>query len=191
MSKYARPIAIGLAVGFVVSLLLSLLPDMGMIPVFMGTMLGVITAYSLANLAGNRKVAVADDSARAQALKLTPPEGKALVVVWREGFMGMAAGLNIAVDGREVAQLKSPRFTVIALSPGPHKVTAAFGGLAGPQNNPSAFDVEAAAGAVTVLKVGLKMGALKNTVAFTPQDSVADAQAQLARVPMVVAEAAP
>ena len=42
--------------------------------------------------------------------------------------------MNIAVDGKAFAQLKSPQFTCIVVPAGAHIVTAGFGGLAGPQS---------------------------------------------------------
>src|SRR5271169_442776 len=169
MSKYIGPILIGLAAGVVTAIILGALIGGGWITTYCAAFIGVITAYLLANLAGNRKVAKASDADRARALTFEAPADKALLYIYREGFVGMAAGLNIAVDARDIAQLKSPRFTCVALSPGPHKVTAAFGGLAGPQNKPASFDVDAVAGGVTALRVGISMGLLQNGIAFTPQ----------------------
>ncbi|MFI4935683.1 MAG: hypothetical protein ACHP7N_13755 [Caulobacterales bacterium] len=194
MTKYLRPILIGLAVGFAVSFSLGLLMGAAHIednwtPMWTGAFIGCAVAFMLANLAGNRKVDNASAAERAEALKLEPPAGKALLVVYRKGYVGKAVGLNLSVDGKVVAQLKAPRFTVVAVAPGPHAVTAAFGGLAG-GNTPAEHALEAVAGGVTVLRAGLSMGMIKNTVTFTPQDDLAAVKARLAKVTMVSAEAA-
>ena len=84
----------------------------------------MFVAYIFGNLAGNRKVASIDGGEREAALKLQPPAGKVL----REGFVAKLAGLNIALDGKEFAPLTAPKFTVLALAPGPHTLACAFGG---------------------------------------------------------------
>ena len=190
MSKYVPAIVVGFVVALGLSWLLTSLTGPGLTSIFPGVLFGAIAAYAMANLAGNRKVTNADAAQKSQALKLEPPEGKALLVVWREGFWGMAAGLNISVDGRDVAQLKSPRFTQVALTPGSHMVTAAFGGLAGPQNRADSEQVQAEAGKVIAYKVGLKVGAIANSVAFTPQPDLAAVKAKLAGITMVLANPA-
>ena len=115
MSKYVVAIVSGFVVAFVVSFEFSALmtaagESHSNTPLVTGLIMGAFTAYIMANLAGNRKVATADPAAKAQALAFTPPAGKALIYLYREGFVGKAAGLNVAVDGKVVAQLKSPRF---------------------------------------------------------------------------------
>jgi hypothetical protein len=151
---------------------------------------GVFTAYILANLAGNRKVATADAGAKAAALAMAPPPGKALVYAYRDGFVGMAAGLNVSVDDKPVAQLKSPRFTCVAVSPGVHSLGAAFGGLAGPQNKGAQVEVPAAAGGVYVFKLGVSMGALQNSIKAEPMTDLTPAKAKMSGMSMTVPDVA-
>ena len=47
--------------------------------------------YIFANLAGNRKVATVEGGEKDAALQLQPPPGKALLVVFREGFVAKLA----------------------------------------------------------------------------------------------------
>ncbi len=190
MQKYLREILIGAAAGVVAAFVFTLILGAGAMSILFGAFVGVFTAYILANLAGNRKVAIASDAERAEALKLEAPADQALLVVFREGFVGKMAGLNIAVDGKPLAQLQSPRFTRVALAPGAHQVTAAFGGLAGPQNKPATFDVAAAAGQVIALKVGLKMGMMQNSISLTPEVDLAQLRTKLAGSSMVLPEPA-
>lgn len=122
MGKYAKPIIIGFIVAFVVSAGLTLVAmaggaSPGMTPALVGMIFGAFTAYLLANLAGNRKQKAADPAAKSAALALRPEEGQALLIVYREGFVGKAAGLDVEVDGRTVVQLKSPRFAAVPLAP--------------------------------------------------------------------------
>lgn len=188
--KYVMPLVWGFVVAFLVGFGLKQLETaageplgitLWLAPMF----LGALTAFVLANLAGNRKVAAASGAERQAALSSPPPAGKALLVVWREGFVGMAAGLNVTVDGVARAQLKSPRFVVIPLEPGVHEVNAAFGGLAGAQNNASAVRLTVAAGETAVIKATLSMGALKNTVNLNLVEDVEAARRKLAGVTMV------
>ncbi|HWA61235.1 MAG TPA: hypothetical protein VG939_07660 [Caulobacteraceae bacterium] len=195
MEKYIKPIAIGAVIAFVIAFGMSFLfqamhsPSTG-ISIYMGLFVGAFTAYILANLAGNRKVQTADAGAQDQALAMTPPAGKALIYAYRDGFVGKAAGLNVAVDGKSVAQLTSPRFTCVAVSPGQHELTGAFGGLAGPQNKGAAVAVTAEAGGVYVYKFGVSMGALQNSITATPVTDLALAKAAMGRMKMTVPDAA-
>jgi hypothetical protein len=188
MRKYLVPILAGFGVALVVGLFFGALLGPGLLTMLPAAFIGMFTFYILANLAGNRKVAPAGEAERAQALTFQAPPDQALVYVYRDGFVGMAAGLNLAVDGREVAQLKSPRFVCLPLPPGPHTLTAGFGGLAGPQNKLASFELRAAAGAIMVLKVGISMGLLQNKLTFTPQPDLAAAKSKLSGMVMVASE---
>lgn len=188
--RYVMPLVWGFIVAFVLGFGLKQLEvasgePLGMTLWLSPMFFGALVAFLLANLAGNRKVANASSAERQAALAFQPPAGKALLVVWREGFVGMAAGLNVTVDGVVRAQLKSPRFVVMALDPGVHEVNAAFGGLAGAQNNASAVKLTVAAGEVAVVKATLSMGALKNTVNLNLVEDVEAARRKLAGVTMV------
>jgi hypothetical protein len=191
MSKYVVAIVTGVVVAFVVSFGLSAVytaaGDGGShMPLISGILVGAFTSYIMANLAGNRKVATADEAAKAEALSFTPPPGKALIYLYREGFVGKAAGLNVSVDGKVVAQLKSPRFTCVAVSPGEHRLSAAFGGLAGPQNASAETPVSLADGQTAAFRYGVSMGLMQNTIAVTPMPDLEAVKAALARMPMTV-----
>jgi hypothetical protein len=79
------------------------------------------------NLATNRKVPDAAPELRTQALAFTPDPAKAALYILRTQFVGKAVGVNVMIDGREVAQIKSPRFTRILLTPGAHRVSGYVG----------------------------------------------------------------
>ena len=49
-------------------------------------------------------------------------------------------------------------------------VSAAFGGLAGPQNNPDQVAVEVPAGGQVALRITMRMGALRNRVDIARQE---------------------
>jgi hypothetical protein len=131
---------------------------------FVPAFLGVFTAYIYGNLAGNRRQQNASAQDKAQALSFSPPQGHGQLIVYREGFLGMAAGLNVDLDERTFAQLKSPRFTSIYVPAGVHSLTAGFGGFAGPQNRKAHAQVDFKGGEVLVVKATLAMGAIQNSV---------------------------
>jgi hypothetical protein len=91
------------------------------------------------------------------------PDKTALYLL-RTGFVGMAAGMNVSLDGANVAQLKSPRFTRLDIAPGAHTVTASFGGGLAGQTKPVEFQFTGAPSEVVVLKLTMGVGALKNPV---------------------------
>jgi hypothetical protein len=187
MQKYLVPALAGLGVGVVVSMVFGFLLGPGFLTTFMGALFGFLTFYILANLAGNRKIAVAGDAERIQALKFEAPADKALLYIYREGLVGMAAGLNISIDGKEVTQLKSPRFACVTLAPGAHTVTAAFGGLAGPQNRPASLEFPVEAGGIVAVRVTLAMGLMRNSLTLGRQSDLGEVQAKLANIVMVSA----
>ena len=190
MQPYIRPILIGVAVAILLQIVFGFLLGQGWIATFFAISAGVTTAYLLSNLAGNRKVAAASDAAKAEALKLQPPAGQSLLVVWREGFVAKLAGLNLAVDGRAFTQLTSPKFAAIAVSPGRHTLSGAFGGFAGAQSKAAAFDFDAAEGAVTAVRINAQMGMVQGAVKFTPEPDLTAVRVKLASMPMAAAEAA-
>jgi hypothetical protein len=191
MSKYAPAIIMGFVVGFATSFLMRafVFPE-GSAPVFYGAGTGMFVAYILGNLAGNRKEALATGPARQQALAFAPPPGKTLVVVYRDGFVGKMAGLNLAIDGREFAQIKSPRFTALVVPAGQHTLSCAFGGLAGPQSRAGSYAFDAAPGQVVVVNIGARMGMIQGSFQFTPAPDLAAAKAKLDQFQMVQAEPA-
>ena len=121
---------------------------------------------------------------KAAALSREPPPGKALLFVYREGFVAKLAGLNIAVDEKPVAQLKSPRFTCIVVPAGPHGVSAKFGGLAGAQSLMGECRLDAPADGVAAVRIGVRMTMGRNGIDLEPQADMAGVRARLAGMPM-------
>jgi hypothetical protein len=189
MSKYTPAIVAGVLAAAVMTFLMSFVFE-GSTPYLYGVGTGMFFAYIFANLAGNRKLAIAGDAEKQGALALQPPPGKALLVVYREGFVAKLAGLNIAVDGREFAQLTAPKFTVLALPAGPHTLTCGFGGLAGPQSKPGTYSFEAPADGVVAVGIGVAMGLVQGSMKFTPLAGADAARAKVGRMPMVKADPA-
>ena len=184
MGKYAKPVIVGFIVAFVLSGGLSFLVaagggDAGMIPALVGGFFGVFTAYIMANLVGNQKGVAASAEEKAAAVAFRPEPGKAMLIVMRDGFVGKAVGLNVTVDGRLAAQLKSPRFTAIPLDVGSHEMEVAFGGLAGKQNKPNVERFGTGAGEVVVYAAKINMGALQNTIVLHRIDASAELSAKL------------
>lgn len=191
MQKYIRPVLIGLVVGVFAWFVFNAIFTPGLGTSAFAIFCGVFTAYILANLAGNRKVADAGAEEKAAALALAPPPGQALLVAYRVGFVAKLAGLNLALDGREFAQLTAPKFTSLVVSPGAHTLTGAFGGLAGAQSKGAGFDFNAAPGSVTVVRINAQMGMVQGAVKFTPESDLAATRTKLAAMPMAAAALAP
>ena len=189
MSKYTTAIVAGVIAAAVMTFFMSFVWE-GFTPYLYGGFTGAFVAYIFANLAGNRKVASAGAAEKEAALALKPPPGKALLVVYREGFVAKLAGLNIAVDGKEFVQLTAPKFTVLTLPAGAHTLTCGFGGLAGPQSKPGVYNFEAPADGVAAVGIGVAMGMVQGSMKFTPLASADAARAKVAHMPMVKAEPA-
>ncbi|HEX3918547.1 MAG TPA: hypothetical protein VHW60_14515 [Caulobacteraceae bacterium] len=173
-----------LAFGVVFSFLI---PESGA-PYLYAAGIGVFVAYILSNLAGNKKVPAGSDADRQQALAMRAPPGKALLIPYRQGFVAKMAGLNLALDGNEFAQLTAPKFTAITISPGRHTLAGAFGGFAGAQSKAASYEFDAPDGAVLVLRIDSRMGLLQGAVVFTPETDLAAAKAKLSGMPMAAAD---
>ena len=166
MRKYLVPIIGGFVTALAVSFLFGFASDgkadNAWIYVSIGA--GAVVAIVLFNLSGNRRTAPADAAARQRALSFVTEDRKGALYLVRTGFVGKMAGMNVAVDGREVAQLKSPRFTRIELTPGPHTLTASFGGGLAGQTKPSALWFDCWEGEIVVMRLSMSVGVLQNPV---------------------------
>jgi len=189
MSKYIPAIIAGVVAAAIMTVLMGFVFG-GATPFLYGIGTGVFVGYIFANLAGNKKLPIASGQEKAAALELKPPAGKGLLVVYREGFVAKLAGLNVAVDGTDFAQLTAPKFTSLALPPGAHTLTCGFGGLAGPQSKPGVFNFDVAEGQVAGVGIGVSMGMVQGSMKFTPIASVEALRAKVAGMPMVKAEPA-
>lgn len=177
------------AVAFVLAILMSLLPFPSESRLILPVVIGVLVGFMAVSLSGNKKVVKVDAGARAQALSALPPDGQAAVWVYREGFIGKAVGLNVSVDGQDVAQLKSPTCTRILIPAGPHTFAAAMGVGGAFSPNAASVSIDAKAGETRVFKLSMKMGAVKNTLMLDAQSDVAGALQRLASTPMVATTA--
>lgn len=197
VSKYLPAVVAGFVVAFVVGGGLSLLmisagADAGFLPGMVGALMGVFTAYIMGNLAGNRKGRAASEAEKQAVLDFRPDSpDQALLIVFREGFVGKAAGMDLSVDGRFVAQLKSPRFTAVSVAPGGHQLSMAFGGLAGKQNKPTVEGFIAKPGDVVAFRATMEMGALKNRIAVERIESRETLGLRLKPMTMIAPEPEP
>lgn len=194
MSKYIPSIIVGLVVGFVVSFGLafffsSLGARSGFLPIMAGAFFGVFTAYIMANLVGTKRGKTATPEQKQAALDFRPDADKALLIVYREGFVGKAAGLDLSLDELFVAQLKSPRFTAVSVAPGGRQLSMAFGGLAGKQNKPTLEGFIAAPGEVIAFRATMQMGMTKNRIVVDRISADQDLVQRLKPMIMIAPEA--
>jgi hypothetical protein len=154
---------------------------------FIVALIGIVAAGVIVfrNLRTNRKVAEATFDQRDEALKFAPVAGKAALYVFRNQFVGRAVGVNVLIDGREAAQLKSPRFTRILLTPGSHRIA----GYTGTNKTPApgeGTELIATAGEVYVAKCEVEPQMIGVTIKFTPM-SIDAARADLQKITRMVA----
>jgi hypothetical protein len=150
--------------------------------------LGFLTFLVLQGLSGNRKEARVDDAIRQSSLSAPAPAGQVLLYIYREGFMGKAVGWNVSLDGKALAQLRSPRFTQTTVGPGRHTLAVSLKGFARSQNKPAETTFDAQLGEVIVFAMKSKMSALSNTLCFIREPDTPTALQKLSKIPMVAAE---
>ena len=194
MNKTVRNALIAAGVAVLVGFLFGLLngltqsPDDGGTGQLLAVALACITFFILQFRGANRRVTPADADARARALTFTCPPDRAVVYFIRTGFAGKAVGVDIAIDGKTQAQIKSPRFTCLALAPGKHDLAAQVGdGRSKLSPGPAWFAATLAPGSVTLLHIGIQRGLLKSQLVFEPW-TLDMAKAQLGKIAMVLPE---
>jgi hypothetical protein len=162
---------VAMAVGFVFGFLGAVLhsEEVGSSGQLLASTLAILTFFILHLRAGNRRAASADAETLARALSFTCPEDQALLYFVRTGFAGKAVGVDIAVDGKTVAQIKSPRFTCVGVPPGTHELRARVG-RSGSTLNPGEAQLSSAlpAGSITLLHIGIERGMVKSKLVFEP-----------------------
>ena len=82
-----------------------------------------------------------------------PAAGAAQLLVYRQGFVGKLAGVDILVDGEVATQLKSPRFAALMLTPGRHELMAE---VQGKRTKPLPIDL--ASGETAAVRVNMAIG---------------------------------
>jgi hypothetical protein len=186
LSKQLTLIAIVGGVALITSFLLSLLAaaasaksgvaQPGPSPLI-GLCFGVVAGGIYIGLSNNRRVALADDDARAAAMRPVTDDG-AQLLVYRQGFVGKLAGVDIHVDGVVRTQLKSPRFASLPVTPGAHTLQSEV------QNKKSdVLEFMVAAGGTVAVEIVVALGKTR----LVRHDDLAAVRARLAQVPMVAA----
>lgn len=189
MPRYFILLAIAVVIAFVLYGFLRAVLGPEIMAVLSLIALIVIAVIVFRNMRTNRKVAEATPEQRAQALTFTPDSAKAALYVFRNQFVGRAAGVNVIIDGCETAQIKSPRFTRILLTPGAHRIA----GYTGTNKAPSPDEglaFSAAAGEVIVMKCEVEPQLVGVTVKFTPL-ALDAARADVAKITRMVAPDVP
>lgn len=168
MPRYLILLFIAVIVGWLgYGLLRALLgPDIMMVVSLI--VLAIVGVVVYRNLKTNRKVADASAEQRTDALRFAPTDGKAALYLYRNQFVGRAVGVNVLIDGQEVAQLKSPRFTRVLLAPGAHRI-AGYTGTNKPPSDSAGLALTANAGDVLIVKCEVEPQMVGAVVKSTPQ----------------------
>ena len=184
MSRNLVVYALAVLAGLVGYFLLRSVVGDGIMSILALVGLGVGMVIVTRNLRTNRKVTDASVDQRTEALRFAPVPGKAALYVFRSQFVGRAVGINVLVDGRETAQLKSPRFTRILLTPGTHRLA----GYTGTNKKPAdgeGVELVANAGEIYVAKCEVEAQMVGVSIKFTPM-SVDAARADLQKITRMV-----
>jgi hypothetical protein len=123
---------------------------------------------------------VAADSLREEGLAFAPKPGLALLVVFRDDKMAKLIGADVTVDGRLHSQLISPRFTLIDVAPGAHRVAVEI------QGRRAEYEHQASPGDVVVLHMKMRMtlaSSMPTLESVTPDT----ARRRIGAAPMTVA----
>lgn len=194
MTKYVPAVVTGLIVCFALSFVLGLAASASgqppSSPIWLpGLIFGAIVTFGMANLVGTKGSKAATPAQKEAALAFRAEPGQALLIVFREGFVGKAVGLNLVLDGVAVAQLKSPRFTALSIAPGTRVLSAGFGGLAASQSRPVEERFTAAPGELVAFRAVMSMGMVKSTIRLERAEDQATLASKLKPMIMVTPHA--
>jgi len=156
MVRYLLLVAVAVVISMVFFGAMRTLLGDGIVNVITLVILVVVGVIVWRNLQLNRKVTDATPEQRTAALAFAPDPGKAALYVYRTQFVGKAVGINVDVDGRQAAQLKSPRFTRIALTPGVHKLELYLGVPDKKKPGANTQELNVAAGDVVIQKIEIE-----------------------------------
>lgn len=168
MPRYLILVFIAIIVGWFAYGLLRVVLGPDVVALISLTALVIVGVVIYRNLQTNRKVPEATPQQRADALQFTPAADKAVLYVFRNQFVGRAVGVNVLIDGREVAQIKSPRFIRVLLTPGPHKI-AGYTGTNKPPGPDEGDTINTAVGEVLIVKCEVQPQMVGAVVKFIPQ----------------------
>ena len=178
--------AVAAAIGFGITYLLA---SNGAEPLdstwVMAGVIGGSIAMAMMSTSGNRAVKGASAEARKAAVAMSPAPAEAMIVLFREGFMGKAFGIDIALDGQVKAQLKSGRFTALTIAPGHYRLTCILTGSANAASKPGEVSFEIGSGEAAAFRISLAMKMTTSDVVLTRVTDLAAAKAKIARMPMI------
>lgn len=168
MPRYLILVFVAVIVGWIGYGLLRALLGAEIMFAVSAVVLVVVGVIIYRNLKTNRKVTDATPQQRGEALQFAPVAGKAVLYVFRNQFVGRAVGVTVLIDGRDVAQIKSPRFIRVVLTPGAHKI-AGYTGTNKPPGADEGETINAEAGAVLIVKCEVQPQMVGAAVKFIPQ----------------------
>jgi hypothetical protein len=184
MVKYIVFALIGAVIGiFLMNTLGSMFGD-GVTTIVSLVILAVVGLVIYRNLQTNRKVAEAPPGQRAHALAFAPEPSKAALYIFRNQWIGRAVGVNVLIDGRDVAQIKSPRFTRILLTPGSHRISGFISTNARPADV-AGLELVANASEIYIAKCEVEPQMAGAVVKFTPV-ALEHARADLQKITRMV-----
>jgi hypothetical protein len=124
-----------------------------------------IPAYLIWVLISNKQGARIEGAVLADAMTLTPSEGKARLYVVRLGYYGRAQGMNISLSSGHQGQIRGKHFMMAELDPGPVTLTAKLAKQGG--KVASTQDVTLAPGESALIEINLEMSMMAVTPLFT------------------------
>jgi hypothetical protein len=151
----------------------------GFAQILMLAIFGLLAYLIFNGLRRNRKLEAVSAPDRNRILGEQPVGARA--IIYREGFVAKLSGFDIAIDGVDHAQLKSPQSVAIDLAPGDHELVVKAAGKAQP-----AFKFAVGSGDVAVIRIGMGMTGCEITRQDGPQSLL-----KLASIPMVRPDGVP
>ncbi len=156
-------LVVSVIVGLYLGLSLTELSSSIAIPIFI--LIAVLfVAFILWNLKGTKKVVAVDNAVKQKALLMQASADETLIYVYRQGFVGKLAGMNVSIDDVPLVQLKGGCFSCVSVPPGTHVISGTMVGGAGAQSKGFRVSVQSKQGEVIACRLSLQMGMIKGGI---------------------------
>lgn len=189
MVRYLLLVAVAVVVGMVVFGTLRVMLGDGIVNIITLAILVVVGVIVWRNLQLNRKVTDATPEQRTAALAFAPDAGKAALYIYRNQFLAKAVGVNVDIDGRQAAQVKSPRFTRVTLTPGAHTVELYLGTPDKKKPGANTQQLSVSAGEVLIFKIEVEPQMVGTVIKATRTDA-AKARTEIGGAKMIAPDVA-
>lgn len=150
-------------------------------------MMGLAMIAALTVFFHRPRARIAGDRERQAFLSFAAPDGQALVMVLRDGDVAAHTPLRASLNAAVIGSITSPGFAAAHAAPGPATVAIELLDPASMQSGPAEATLQLKEGEIAVFRAVVTMDTFRCHVALERVNSLDEARAALAPLPLMVA----